>query len=76
MDEQFDEHGSLIFIGSSPAQPTVVELGQDRRNLEAVTDRGETPLARAAARGHGAVVRTQGQRILRYGCDGNGHGES
>ena len=30
---------------------------QDMQRLEAVTDRGETPLARAAARGHGAVVR-------------------
>lgn len=31
-------------------------VDQDQRLLEAVTDRGETPLARAAARGHGAVV--------------------
>ena len=29
---------------------------EDLHRLEAVTDRGETPLARAAARGHGAVV--------------------
>ena len=29
---------------------------EDLQRLEAVTDRGETPLARAAARGHGAVV--------------------
>ncbi|CAE7763346.1 unnamed protein product, partial [Symbiodinium sp. CCMP2456] len=28
---------------------------QDRKVLEAQTERGETPLARAAAKGHGAV---------------------
>eukprot|EP00438_Fugacium_kawagutii_P021997 Skav217025 [mRNA] locus=scaffold1803:304188:319932:- [translate_table: standard] len=53
--------GDDIPCGSLPSDEARVEgeldlfMTEDRR-LEAVTDRGETPLARAAARGHGAVV--------------------
>lgn len=63
-----DQRSVLHFAAESGAAvATAVLLGkaaresekpskQDLHRLEAVTDRGETPLARAAARGHGAVV--------------------